>query len=403
MDRLVRLKDDKAGIGILPATVSDGVLLTNTTPLAAGVGLLPAGTDCNGMTLTRFFNHAFGSGDSGKLAFLHLSDTHRYPFGMRKAVEMMGDDDGIRFTVITGDLQLTDEMKEILRKSPGPIYLLPGNHDVNDDFSCDSTLARNEYIFPFCGAAVNMGSDRSSYWHQDVVTDGASLRLIAFDEYEYSVVGNPVESHCVVYSQTQMEWFMDLLRNTPSYYNLILLHHQPVATHRDVGNTGLFTSENAPRYYEYQGGDSDKEGVRDGVCDAGLIPKIMAAYLSGGTFAGTFFCGDAARTRMTLSCDFSGIRPCRFIAHIGGHTHWDVCEYLPAFPEQLQLLIDQDRTQKYHYSDMARSETDVSAYCINRYTLDFDKREIVIERIGAHLTDGGADRSRIVYPLEREE
>lgn len=403
MDKLVRLKDDKAGIGILPVTVSDGVLLTNTTPLATDVGRLPAGTDCNGMTLTRFFNHAFGSGDNGRLAFLHLSDTHRYPFGMRKAVEMMEEDDSIHFTVITGDLQLTDEMKGILKKSTAPVYLLLGNHDVYDDFSCDSILARNEYIFPFCGTAVNMGSEQSSYWYQDIVTDGASLRLISFDEYEYSVVGNPIESHCVVYSQAQMEWFMRLLKNTPSYYNLILLHHQSVATHRDVGNTSLFTSGNAPRYYEYQGGDSDKEGVRDGVCDASLIPKIMDAYLAGRAFFGTFFCGDAARTQMTLACDYSGIKPCRFIAHIGGHTHWDVCEYLPAFPKQLQILIDQDRTQQYHFSDLARSEADVSAYCINRYTLDFDEREIVIERIGAHLTDGGTDRDRITYPLERAE
>jgi len=87
----------------------------------------------------------------------------------------------------------------------------------------------------------------------------------------------------------------------------------------------------------------------------------MDAYLKKTVIEGTFFCGDVNGTQLTINEDFSASTPCKFLFHIGGHTHWDVCEYLPLFPEQLQLVIDQDRPQQYKYSDLKRSTGDESA------------------------------------------
>ena len=70
------------------------------------------------------------------------------------------------------------------------------------------------------------------------------------------------------------------------------------------------------------------------------------------------------------------------------------------FPEQLQLVIDQDRPQQYKYSDLKRSTGDESAYCINRVTIDFDEKKVKLQRIGAHITDSNKNRQNLESKLK---
>lgn len=378
----------------LPVTVSDAVYLTNVGPLREAVGMIPENADVNGMTLTQFMNQAYGSG--GTFTFLHISDTHKFNYGISKCRELMDQNTNIPFTLITGDLQLTDEMKSTIQSSNNPFLLLLGNHDVADDFGGDQIGARNTYIAPFCDRYVHMGSETSSYWYKDVVTPSATIRIIAFDEYEYVTVGSPATSrYSVVYSQQQIDWFVDLLKGTPPSYYLILAHHQPVSAFRNNG-IGKFISEKAPNWYEHEGALT---AIQELACLPHLLPMILDAYLNKSTISGEYYCGDTSGTKMTLDLDFSSISPCKLLFHIGGHTHWDVCEYLPLYPGQLQLIIDEDRPAQYTRSDLPRSEADETAYCINKVMVDFENRKIIVERIGAHITESGADRNRIEYTI----
>ena len=97
---------------------------------------------------------------------------------------------------------------------------------------------------------------------------------------------------------------------------------------------GEFISEKAPDNYEYESINNASDKSKS--CDPLILPKIMDAYLKKTVIEGTFFCGDVNGTQLTINEDFSASTPCKFLFHIGGHTHWDVCEYLPLFPEQLQ-------------------------------------------------------------------
>lgn len=384
--QIIQLKDGTAGILPLPVTVSDAVYLTNMMPLKRDIGVLPAGTNVSGMTLTQFLNRAYGE-EGGRFSFLHISDTHKSNYGIKKCKELMEDDSDLGFTLMTGDLQLRDDMLPTILSTNRPYLTLLGNHDIWDDFDKDQLAARNSYVYPICGSHVNMGSDTASYWYKDIHASGASIRLIAFDEYEYTNVGEPQTKYRSVFSEAQIRWFINLLQNTPSSYYLILAYHQPASYNRDTTVRGMFVSEKNPSNYETN------------AALAHFIPLILDAYLTKSNLSGTFNCGDAAGTTMTLDYDFSGCTPCKFLFHIGGHTHWDVCEYLPLYPQQLQLIIDCDKPDKYTYSDLARNAGDESAYCINKITLDFDSKKTIIERIGAHITDSGADRVRIEFPF----
>ena len=194
-----------------------------------------------------------------------------------------------------------------------------------------------------------------------------------------------------------MNWFINLLKNTPSSYYLILAHHQPVSAYRNE-NMGEFISEKAPDNYEYESINNASDKSKS--CDPLILPKIMDAYLKKTVIEGTFFCGDVNGTQLTINEDFSASTPCKFLFHIGGHTHWDVCEYLPLFPEQLQLVIDQDRPHQYKSSDLKRITGDESAYCINRVTIDFDEKKVKLQRIGAHITDSNKNRQNLESKLK---
>ncbi|MCS2336737.1 metallophosphoesterase [Bacteroides sp. BFG-606] len=394
--KIVQLSDKSNNLQPLPVTVSDAVYLAGINPIRGTLGRFSDGEDVNGLTLTEFINKAFCFQEP--FSFLHISDTHKSIYGLNKCKELMDTDESI-YTLVTGDLQLTAEMKAIVASSDRFLVML-GNHDVADDFAHNQADAKANYITPYMTTRAVMGDPEGagSYWHKDFVVDKNTIRIISFDEYEYTEVGTPSGSqHGVVYSQKQMNWFINLLKNTPSDYYLILAHHQPVSAYRN-GNTGEFVSEKAPNNYEYESINNASDKSKS--CDPLIIPKIMDAYLKKAVIEGTFFCGDVNGTQLTINEDFSASTPCQFLFHIGGHTHWDVCEYLPLYPEQLQLVIDQDRPQQYKYSDLIRSTTDESAYCINRVTIDFDEKKVKLERIGAHLTDSNKNRQNLEFKLK---
>lgn len=355
--------------------------------------LIINGRDFNGISLNEALQRLFSTTN---LTFYHISDTHGYQYGINKCIELMGDDPSM-FTVLTGDIVATAAMKTAMVNS-GKFYTLLGNHDYADKYGYSSLTGRQDIIDPVCGTRVNFGSANAAYWYADIqAANGYTVRMISFDEYEGQVVGQASWKYQVIMSQAQIDWFINLLKNTPSTYGLILLHHQPVSAAR-VEHTDLFVSESAPLFYEYEGTHSDTI-PQTNMCPAILIPMIMDAYLNKGTFAGTFFCGSSNGTTMTFNEDFSNVTPCKFLAHIGGHTHWDCVEYLPLFPAQLQILIDQDRSQRYTYSDLPRvnSASDPSSYCINKYTINLDSGAILIERIGAMNTLNGQVRNEIEF------
>lgn len=357
-----------------PRSLSDAIILRN-------IGTLKDGTDLNGKTLTDLINKLFVGSDTFK--FLHISDTHGVNVGIPVAKTMMEENPELRFTIVTGDIRPSETMIATMVLS-GKFLTMLGNHDVNDE-QVTNIVATSNVITPVCADKVILGGNSGEgYWYQDYYTArGKGIRFIAFDEYEQSSTNNAIGQQ-VAYSQAQMDWFINLLKNTPRDFFLVLCHHQGLASSRVAGYRNLFTSEHAPSSYEFLGG-----------CTPELIPNIMDAYMGRGSFSGTFNCGATSGSdTMTFDVDFSNTTPAKFLMHIGGHTHWDCVEYLPNHPEQLQVLIDRDGNNKYTYSDLTRSDF---TYCINQYTINMDTGDILIERIGAKATDGGRSRTSINF------
>ena len=74
-----------------------------------------------------------------------------------------------------------------------------------------------------------------------------------------------------------------------------------------------------------------------------------------------------------------------FIAHMGGHLHADVIEYLKDFPDQLQMLISCGKSTypMSDWDDLVRSDY---GFVINYYVVNFDTKKLTVRRLGAKKT-----------------
>lgn len=380
-----------------------GETITQSARVVTAFGNLKVGDNLQGMSIVDVIIKAFCTGadtppipSTGKFIFLHLSDTHgHYLETMQKAVDLAKADNSISYILHTGDVLMHQAMAEVVNTSPVPFLLMPGNHDAVDHGYTQSVLRVNLVDNFQSLNNVTCPISGSSLWYKDFLFESRTIRVIAMDEYEHERVGAPVGSkHGVVYSQTQIDWFIDCLKNTPSSYYVIIAHHQPVSNIR-VPNTGKFISENAPLFYEFESKEAGSEPT--------LIPRIVDAYQNKQRISDYITPSGSSGINLTVNADFTACTPANFLFHIGGHTHWDVVEYLPSYPRQLQIIIDEAETNKYTYSDLARNEANDSAYLLNKVTLDFNTRTIKLERIGAHVTDSGATRDSIEFPFVKGE
>lgn len=367
---------------------SNSVFIDGVGKVTQNIGYLVKGQDINGMTLSEFIEEGF---TQDRLSFLHISDNHKSNNGLAVCKNMMESNDNIAFTIVTGDIQMTDAMKDTMMSTDKPFLTLYGNHDVVDDFNYSQTRCCQEYIKAICGNKVNMGHEVASYWYKDIETaSGKVVRVITFDEWEYDTLGrgaySPSSIYTEVMSQTQINWFIDLLKSTPKDYYLVLAKHEPFGGKRTSSSVGDFISTKAhPTTYE-----------NSGLIDENIIPSIIDAYINKKIINKTYSCGDVSGTTMSINEDFSNIAPATFLFYLSGHTHWDACEYIKDYPQQLQLVVDCDKPERWQYSDLPRTSSD---YCFNKVTIDFNKKETRIERIGVQTKIDGTKRIKTSFPF----
>lgn len=337
------------------------------------VGNILEGTDLSGLALTDYINGAYGV--RNRMVFLHISDTHGKLTALNEMITLANTYSDVDFVVHTGDIAKITFNRYVESACQRPKLLVWGNHDTYDTYS-DSTAAAAAIRDLMSESDVNYGSETASYWYKDIATKkGDTVRIIGFDEYEMS---DTVHLYSVAYTQAQMDWFINLLRNTPSSYYLLLVHHQSVE---------MYSTDKYSDFKSIQVSKKTKLKVGDGE-DSEIIPKILDAYLNRRTFT-------YSSTYVSIDEDFSNVQPATFIMHIGGHIHADVCERLANFPSQLQLLV-------------CRSDKDVSpgpddltfgdeTYCINMVTVDFYMKQVRVQRIGAKEKSDGTYRIMIDY------
>jgi len=315
-----------------------------------------------------------------------ISDIHGDPTGIAKAVELAkGSGDCI---VLLGDTLFKPSIESAIFSSTKPCLCIVGNHDAVD-LEYTNVPATRDFVTRFQGIN-NVVETGMPYFYKDFPSK--LIRVIGLYEYDYETCGTPINSNYgVVYSQTQIDWLIATLANAPKDYHIILLHHQPVGVTR-VSHFDRFISSNAPLFYEFESNIDDT---------ADITPAIIEAFRTGVNLNAKVFSNGGNGT-VIVTTSFSEPSN-KFIAHFAGHTHWDVVEYLPKYPAQLQVVIDQscsgDDDDHYRYSDLPKRAGTDYAYVINRVAVDVLDKTLTIDRFGSKYTTDGRTRDFITYPF----
>ena len=267
-------------------------------------------------------NHENGVGKRWYYRFrlMHITDVHanydlfRQAFRSNKGhfdvICNTGDDaNGCEAKDAPAIITTLDSISSIIRTSNvhrTPYINLKGNHDVtgitNADYFNRMCTTMQDFRQPVWGNA----EEHRAYGYMDVKSNEimGSFRLIFLDPFDYNdgEFGNTYPFMSAVFSQKQIDWFIDALVDASDKgLNVITLMHY------SFGDSPIFSEENAcPDATYYQ--------------DAFMIPDIIDA-IQNKTPMKAEYKDKAGKHHIRIKRDFSKVKDLKYVCHLFGHIH----------------------------------------------------------------------------------
>lgn len=347
------------------------------------------------------------------LTFMHMSDTHctesKYHAPFKKSIKLFNRvsegevnyGNSLKFILHTGDIRNHsfndgfDFFAKITKPLKKNIYITSGNHDVG--FGFDATKAGtddqvyNQMIAPML-SKWNLNSDGidsphiegKNYYFNDFTDE--KIRLIVLYEYESDYELNESDNTKLKYnrdfrafSQEQIDWFIQSLKNTPQGYGVIIAKHQPESVNGFTDN---------PFY-----SDLLKETVKmQSYCGSELIAQIVQAFIDKTTFQTSIKQTGGIVATLYVNADFTDLSSSEFICYCSGHTHLDMITKLKNYPKQIELNIGPNNTHYTDGTDINQNGEGVTQILTNVYSIDRNRGYIYVVRLGADFSNTGQHR-----------
>lgn len=355
--------------------------------------------------ITRIYDYLLkrdGTNDR-RMSFLHISDTHSVDVTLQPALEILNSDPTYSFMILTGDFLPTETMMQEVLASEKPVFIIPGNHDAWNEDNVANSYGQQGFreqvlnrLYP--NGEVNFGDDVANFFYADVTQNGCTIRVIGLDEYDFANMGKPVVMNSVVFSQKQIDWLIDVLEDSGDKDGVIIMTHNGFGNShqntRDPDYINEFISINAYGFWDTY------NYVGDG--DAILIPSVVEAYMTGNDLTDVEFKSGHKIKKVSqminVTTHFNNEPHNNFIAHYGGHVHFDVVEYLSQFPKQLMSIIAYGGYGKGNsWNDLIKTSTGEDSYTINANIINFTTHEHQIVRLGSKKKDDGTLRQSIIF------
>lgn len=237
----------------------------------------------------------------------------------------------------------------------------------------------------------------NAYYYYDFTN--WNIRCIVLNNYN-------TPDGAIGYGQTQINWLLDTLANTPQDYGIILMAHMPCVPLADVDpiseaffQKSLYNDSLTWHYDATQ-----------------ILPQIIDAFIGNTTINTSFEETVSGTTTTTISVikDFSNVAlGAHFIAHVFGHTHMDVIGYAKN-TQYKQLLINETCTNSDYgiYSgglshgntgDIARGFEGNTQDAFNIIAIDQTNKLVKIGRVGSNRTIDGMTRDMMIASYSQEQ
>ena len=255
-----------------------------------------------------------------RFRLMHITDVHanydliRQAFRSNKGhfdvICNTGDDaNGCEAKDAPAIITTLDSISSIIKTSNvhrTPYINLKGNHDVTGITNADYFDRMCTTMQDFHPTVWGNAEEKRAYGYMDVKSNElmGSFRLIFLDPFDYNdgEFGNTYPFMSAVFSQKQIDWFIDALVDASDKgLNVITLMHY------SFGDSPIFSEENAcPDATYYQ--------------DAFMIPDIIDA-IQNKTPMEAEYKDKAGKHHIRIKRDFSKVKDLKYVCHLFGHIH----------------------------------------------------------------------------------
>ena len=356
----------------------------------------------------------------------HGSDFHTDKVRWRNFLDFAEGVSGIQAIINTGDFAAQAGITEIdymmdeldAANVTKPILLVAGNHDrygitnaqldgqfkmATRNTSIQTTDTNHLYYyvdFPNnnneAGNGVYNGSDKPT-------PNIDTLRFIVLNQYDLTTTERSVIGVDFHYTQDQIDWFIDVLENTPATTAVIVAMH---GKEKDIVNTG--NKRFWQRHYQWNyHGATAYSGT--------IIEDIIEAFRTGVNINTSFAITNNDDATVTVATNFNGAGS--FVCYMVGHSHHDMIGYSSVHPNQLYLMcpcscLTPDYNNngvlfgsgRYSYGnevgDMPRVEGTRTQDCFNVYGIDTVNKIVKVVRVGSDINDLGQAKDMDYYDYQ---
>lgn len=325
--------------------------------------------------------------------FAHMSDMHGDAKRFSQFLDYC-DFLGVDAALISGDFAAYNPnnscqyINDISDRHNTMVLPCTGNHDVRGLYTAKE---QNEQVVGHLitknNVVVNsLEGDYPTYFYKDFPEK--NIRVISLNVHELT----RSQTDGCNFTQTQANWFINTLANTPSSYGVLIMFHEPeVPTVKDEQNDAFYQPFGTILIYQ------------DGITGS-PISKIIDAFISKTTATITY---TTQGTSVSVQPDFTNVaNGVEFIAFVCGHEHLDWVG-LVSNTTNRQLILDvtcgvalygTDYPYLANISDLPRGGNGVTQDAFNIYGIDRVHKTVRVARVGSNITSEAKDRKCMIIP-----
>jgi len=324
------------------------------------------------------------SDSSSKMLIGHFTDIHGDIKRFKNALSFF-EKYKPDFVIHTGDMVVWNSEDNVdwffdgINSLSMPAYNCIGNHETFDN---SHPLTNEELYKKYIKELKNISNDsKKGYYFADF--EAFKLRLIVLNDYDL-YLDDWRERGRYAILQEQCDWLIGALEDAEKKeLGVIIASHESDEPVLPGSNGKGFCQRFEPHPWGY---GKEHEHIVADIVDAFMYGKKL----------------EKKYELVNIACSFT--KESEFICYLNGHRHGDYVGYLPSYPKQLSICLTCSGCfpEGYHnigeeISDLPRIPDTVTEDAINFYTIDREKREISVVRLGACINDKFEQRIAAIY------